>query len=41
MSKSPVQATAGKAEHADATQKGDEKKQVLQAAWHILIYCMS
>ncbi|CAE7451432.1 unnamed protein product, partial [Symbiodinium microadriaticum] len=30
MSKSPVQATAGKAEHADATQKGDEKKQVLQ-----------
>eukprot|EP00439_Symbiodinium_sp_Y106_P076683 s1128_g15.t2 len=30
MSKSPVQGSAGKAEHADATQKSDEKRQVLQ-----------
>ena len=36
MSKSPVQGSAGKAEHADATQKSDEKRQVLQATGHIL-----
>ena len=33
-SKSPVQGSAGQADHADSAQKSDEKKQVLQAAWH-------
>ncbi|CAE7576762.1 DEK1 [Symbiodinium natans] len=30
MSKSPVQGSSGQADHAESSQKGDEKKQVLQ-----------
>ena len=36
MSKSPVQGSAGQAEHADPAEKSDEKKKVLQAPGQIL-----
>ena len=42
MSKSPVQGSAGKAEHADPAEKSEETKKVLQASGHnYLLHCTS